>query len=549
MLKGIPGSPGYGSGIVVVKQERLIEPEFFKGCDPKKEIDRFRNAQATYSRQLEALIQNPGEAGEAAVEIFKAYKAILHDETFFSKAFERVKSDEINMEYAIRRECDAVVAQFESLDDPYIRERAADIENVCNKIISLMMGVERNVNIPENLKDVIIVASDLSPDETIEMDKSVLRGFVTEKGGATSHTVILAKTLGIPAITGVSGLLGSVSDGDHLLADAFLGTVVINPDARQKTSFEVSSSEFNLRQKKYAEGISRPAVTLDGYEICVNINTGDKNSIDTFSSDMCDGIGLLRTEFLYMDRSDYPDEETQYEVYSGLAIKAKGKEVIIRTLDIGGDKQVGYMNLPVEENPFLGCRAIRLCFSRRDIFHTQLRAILRASNHGMVKIMFPMIVNIEELREAKACVKKAKESLREEGKGFNENIPIGIMIETPAAVLISDRLANESDFLSIGSNDLIGYLTATDRMNENVQYLYDSANLAVLNAIKITAKSAEAAGIPWGICGEVASEDRMVPLWVALGVSELSVAPSMVGRIKHLISLNSRNFNPYIRKS
>lgn len=540
MLKGVSGSPGYGSGIAVVLRDGLRELKKHSGCDHEREVERFRDAQAAYSKQLDMLIQNPGAAGETAIEILNAYKAILHDEAFFKKALERSKSERMNMEYAIRSECSAVVAQFEALDDPYMRERAADIENVCNEIIRRMLGIEQNFNLPSELSDVIVVAPDLSPAETIKMDKTVLRGLVTEKGGATSHTVILAKALGIPAITGVKNAVDTVKDGDYLLLDAYAGTVTINPEARQQEGFLSFAKRFNERQSEYAEGSSKPAVTLDGHKVDININAGDSMSVEAFNADTCDGVGLLRTEFMYMERNDYPDEGTQYELYGKLAERACGKEVIIRTLDIGGDKRIDYMNLPVEDNPFLGCRAIRFCFDRRDVFHTQLRAILRASVRGNVKIMFPMIVSIEELREAKDCVERAKESLLKEGVRFNDSIPVGIMVETPAAALISDQLAREADFFSIGSNDLIGYITATDRMNEKVHYLYNSANNAVLRAIRMAAENACAAGIPWGICGEAASEDRLIPMWVGLGVSELSVAPYAVGRVKHLIRQMNR---------
>jgi phosphotransferase system enzyme I (PtsI) len=369
----------------------------------------------------------------------------------------------------------------------------------------------------------------------MKMDKNVLRGFVTEKGGATSHTVILAKSLGIPAIVGVSGALDAIADGDTLLLDAFLGTVTIDPDDSSSSDFNVLYDSYEKQMRQNAEAASMPAITKDGFHVDVNVNTGDTEGIKSLDWSKCDGVGLLRTEFLYMASDDYPDEETQFTVYSELAGNANGKEVIIRTLDIGGDKQAGYMDLPVENNPFLGYRAIRICLDRRDVFHTQLRAILRASAFGNVKIMFPMIVSSEELRDAKKCVEDAKVSLRKENKDFREDIPVGIMVETPAAVLISEHLARDADFFSIGSNDLIQYTTATDRMNEQVQNLYESCNPAVLRAICIVAHNANEAEIPWGICGEVGSDTRLIPLWVTLGVSELSVAPSTVGRVKALI--------------
>ena len=533
---GICGSVGYGSGVAALKPVSNTEVPKYIINDCTAEVERFRNAQTLCEERINKLLGDTENHEENSLDIMKAYRMILRDESFFKKALNRLEPEKLNIEYLVYDECQKVVIKFEALNDPYLRERATDIENVCNELIDVMLGREIKLKIDASIGDnIIIVADDLTPSETITMDKTLVSAIVTERGGKTSHTVILAKTLGIPAIVGLKGVTGSVSDGDLLLVDAFRGAIIINPDKECKSEFMALSKDYNNKIKQYAKSSGEPAITLDGRKIDVNINTGDKESISSFDANKCDGIGLLRTEFLYMNRNDYPDEDTQFAVYRDLAGRAEGKQVIIRTLDIGGDKQVRYLDLPKEDNPVLGYRAIRLCLTRPDVFHTQLRAILRASNFGNVKIMFPMIVNVEELRQARVCMNKAKESLRQDGILFNEDIPTGIMIETPAAVLICDKLALESDFFSVGSNDLIQYITATDRMNENVQYLHDSYNLSVLKAIKIVAESAQSAGIPWGICGEVASEEKLIPLWVALGVSELSVPPGIVGRIKHLI--------------
>ncbi len=535
-IQGIGGSKGYSIGTAVVKQVVAVEPPKFTVSDYAAEEARFRKAQdecEAHLKQVQA--ESAASIGEEAAEIFGAYLIILRDEAFFKKALNRFASEGINMEYLIYDECQKVVSMFAAMDDPYLQERAVDIENVCNEIIRTMLGIKHEFTMDAAIKDMIVVADDLTPAETVKMDKSRLRGFVTEKGGVTSHTVILAKALGIPAIVGVQGALETITDKDKLMLDAFTGTVTINPDEQTTTEFQKLCDQQKAQQEVYLQSAGQPAQTLDGFHVDVLVNSGDTDSIKAFDADKCDGVGLFRTEFLYMDHSDYPDEETQYNAYRHMAEQAQGKEVIIRTLDIGGDKQIAYMNFPKEENPFLGYRAIRLCLDRKEVFHTQLRAILRASAHGNIKIMFPMIVNLGELRAAKQCVEKAKRSLEQEGLAFNPNVPVGIMVETPAAVFISDTLAKEADFFSIGSNDLIQYVTATDRMNERVQHLYDSCNLSVLRAIRMVANSARAASIPWGICGEVGSEDRLVPVWVALGVSELSVVPSQVGRVKHLI--------------
>jgi len=540
ILRGISGCVGYSSGVAAVNRRTAPKPEKHTITDPASEESRFRTAQAACKKHLNSLLDDTAENDEAK-EIIVAYLEILNDEAFFKKVLKRLDTDLVNIEYLIYDECQAVMKKFTAIDDPYLKDRAADIENVCNDLIHSLLGQESDFKPKAKTgEDIIVVAEDLTPAETMKLDKNILRGFVTEKGGATSHTVILAKSLGIPAIVGVKGALDAVSDGNMLLLDATNGIVTIEPDSDSLSAFNNIRQTYEEKIKKYAESVAMDAVTKDGHQVFVNVNKGDTESIKSFDSNACDGVGLLRTEFLYMDSDDYPDEEAQFTAYRELAVKANGKEVIIRTLDIGGDKQLGYMDLPKEDNPFLGYRAIRLCLDRRDVFHTQLRAILRASAFGNVKIMFPMIVNSEELIEAKRCVEKAKQSLRQDNIEFNEDIPVGIMIETPAAVLVSEQLAKESDFFSIGSNDLIQYVTASDRMNERVQNIYDSCNPSVLRAICIVAHNAKDASIPWGICGEVASEDRLIPLWTALGVSELSVSPSMVGKVKSIVRLVDR---------
>lgn len=536
-LNGISGSKGYASGTAVVKRDSPTVPERYETRDHAAEEERFRKARSVCRARFTELEERAAhDIGPSEAEIFGAYRMILDDDAFFQKALSRSKSESVNIEYAIYEECRGVVALFEEMDDPYLKERGTDIENVCGEVIACLSGAGGDFAVEAgSVSDVIVVARDLTPAETVKMDKARIRGFVTERGGMTSHTVILAKALGIPAIVGAEGLMGEIAGGERLIVDAYEGTVMVDPDEATLSAFEEKHEREKKLAVEYALSAGKPAQTIDGFHIDVLVNTGDADSIKAFDAEKCDGIGLLRTEFVYMGREDYPDEDAQYEVYRDIASRASGKEVIIRTLDIGGDKQLAYMGIPKEDNPFLGYRAIRLCLDRPEVFQTQLRAMLRASSHGCVKVMFPMIVTAEELRKARECVELAKESLRGRGLPFDENIPVGIMIETPAAALLSDQLAEEADFFSIGSNDLIQYVTATDRMNERVQYLYDSCNLSVLRAIRMVAENAAGAGIPWGICGEVASDELLLPVWVALGVTELSVAPSQAGKIKSLI--------------
>ncbi|MCL2217515.1 MAG: phosphoenolpyruvate--protein phosphotransferase [Defluviitaleaceae bacterium] len=548
ILLGICGSPGYASGTAVIKSDDNFELSPYKTREHDKEIAKFRAAQDSYDKELTSLIaSSEKELGAESAEIFEAYKVILHDEAFFKKSIDRLTTESISLAYLIDDECRKVCAMFAGMDDPYLRERAEDIENVCTKLCRKMMGCESDfASEIASVGDAVVVAENLTPEETVKMDKSRLRAFVVEKGGATSHAAILAKALGIPAVMGVAEATARIKKNNMLLVCAHEATVTVNPDKAQLAAFEVLREKQNNRRRIYEESITLSADTLDGFHVDVNLNVGDMDSIKNFSSATCDGVGLFRTEFLYMSHRDYPDEETQFAAYKNIAQKAEGKEVIIRTLDIGGDKYLEYMNLPDEDNPFLGYRAIRICLDRADVFQTQLRAILRASAFGNVKIMFPMIVNLEELRAAKECVENAKLSLKNEGIPYREDIPVGIMVETPAAVLLSDILAAECDFFSVGSNDLIQYTTASDRMNDKVQHLYDNCNISVLRAIQITARNAAKHSIPWGICGEVASDARLVPLWVAMGVSELSVSSAaQVGHVKYIIrNLNREEVTP-----
>lgn len=505
--------------------------------DSEKEVERFKKVQKEYAEELESLYRETlKHTGEDAAKIFKAYHDIVSDNAFFNKPIRSVREEHLAIDYVIDREKQAVCAKFSTMPDPYLKERGDDIRNVCDEVIRRLNGVE---TIQEQIRGIdkpfILVAETLTPEDTVKIDKTFLRGFVTEQGGVTSHVVILAKTLGIPAVVGVAGIVSEIGQGQALYINGDEGYAIAEPDEAFIQNFQREKNELENKKKLYTAMEGQPAFTADGRRVIVCINSGDKESRKNFHAETCDGIGLFRTEFLFMNQRDYPEEETQYQVYREAAERAQGKEVIIRTLDIGGDKQLDYMGLPKENNPFLGYRAIRICLDRKEIFLIQLRAILRASAFGKVKIMFPMIVTLEELRGAKQMVQNAKEQLRMAQIPFQEDIPMGIMIETPASVLISDKLAKESNFFSIGTNDLIQYVTATDRMNEKVQSLYDPCNLSVLRAIAQVIENAHHAGIPVGMCGEAASDGRLTPLLLAMGLDEFSVVPSQVGRIKYLI--------------
>lgn len=533
---GLGGAKGQELMKAVVFERKQAQVEKHTIENPEEEIARFEQIRKEYDFDLGVLYEKTKVSlDESSAGIFKAYAEIVNDDFFFKKPLKMVREENVNIDYAIELEKERVSQKFAKMDDPYMKERATDITNVCDELIRRLNGITGD-NVLQTIKEpFLVVAEDLTPEDTVRIDKTYLGGFITEKGGITSHAVILAKTLGIPAVVGTQGIMQGVETGDMLYINGNEGYALVNPDEHFSKLFMQERAKLEEEKQLYNQMAGAPAVSKDGREVLVCINSGDSDSIGTFNSEACDGIGLFRTEFLFMGQHDYPSEELQFDTYKNIAEKANGKEVIIRTLDIGGDKQLDYMDIPEESNPFLGYRAIRICLDRKEMFQTQLRAILRASAFGYIKIMFPMIVTCEEFLQAKAAVEEAKASLKAQSIAFDEGIKVGIMVETPASVFISDQLAKHVDFFSIGTNDLIQYITATDRMNEKVQYLYDPCNLSVLRAIRQVIQNAHAAGIPVGMCGEMASDERLTPLLFGMGLDEFSMVPSQVGRVKYMI--------------
>ncbi len=535
-LYGIGGIPGCARGTAVIKPARTITVVRRSTEDPEAECARLSRAREAAVAHAEACYESAlAEIGEDSAKIFRAYREILSDDAFFSVVEERVRAEGVCIDSVLEEEKQNIAAVFAQQDDPYLRERGTDIENVCNELLAALYGGEEPFTLPEG-DSLVVFADDLTPTDTLKLDKARLAGFVTERGGATSHTAILAKTLGIPAILGLEGVLGQVSGGETALLYGEEGRLILSPDGEALAQFRADRERHARRGARLAAAALAPALAPDGRTVHICSNLGEADSAQAFDGAICDGVGLLRTEFLYMRCEHYPTEEEQFSFYRDMALATGEKALIIRTLDIGGDKQAPYMDLPCEDNPFLGCRAIRLCLERRDVFQTQLRAILRATPFGNVKIMFPMIVTLEELLEAKAVLAQAMDELEAEGTPFRREVEVGIMVETPAAAVLSDVLARHADFFSIGANDLIQYTTATDRMNQRLQYLYTSSNLSVLRLIRVVCKNAHAAGIPVGICGEAACEIPLLPLWLAFGVDELSMAPSQIGLVKHHIA-------------
>jgi len=542
-IKGLGGAPGCAGGRAVVLRGGKLSLEKKTVSDPAAEVESMESGRRSYNEALQKLAEDSRTAhGDESAAIFEAYQEIIQDDVFFGQVKEIILSESVCASYAIETKRAEIEAVFSAVDDDYLKARAVDINNVCRELVGTLQGITTGDPF-ENVQgsELVIFAEDLTPADTVRLDRTRLKGMVTERGGVTSHTVILAKALGIPAVVGCGPVLDKVKDGESVLVDGAAGLITLSPDADQLLAFSSKSDRAANLKRLYDACRTQPAITRDGVTMRVNVNSGDKESIQSFHAAECDGVGLFRTEFLYMGQKDYPSEQFQFEIYKDMAVRTEGKELIIRTLDIGGDKQLDYMDMPVESNPFLGYRAIRLCLDRIEVFKTQLRAILRASAFGNIKIMFPMIVNLEELLRAKALVQECMVELKAEGLAFNTEIALGIMVETPAAVLLSDVLAKHCDFFSIGSNDLIQYTTATDRMNERVQYLYDDCNISVLRAIRMVCENAHAGGIEVGICGETASEPRLIPLWCALGVDELSVAPALVGRTKFLVTQLSKS--------
>ena len=550
-IKGLPGAPGCVAGTAVIFTARSISLERKSVADPQAEIRAMEAARKRYEKTLSGLAAgSEGEVTPEQTAIFDAYREILQDDVFFGAVRELIAKESVCASFAIEQKRAETEAMFFGMEDEYLKARAADINNVCRELMAEIQGISSGDPFAGvEGRELVVFAEDLTPADTVRLGRARLAGMVTERGGITSHTVILAKALGIPAVVGTGPVLDKVHTGDRVLVDGAAGTVIAQADEAAVQAFMKKKEKADRQKALFDACRTAPARSRDGVDLRVNINSGDSESIRTFNAAGCDGVGLFRTEFLYMGQTDYPSEEFQFEAYRDMAVRTEGKELIIRTLDIGGDKQLDYMDLPKENNPFLGYRAIRLCLDRTEVFRTQLRAILRASAFGGVKIMFPMIVNLEELLRARELLEEAKAELDARGAAYNREVSVGIMVETPAAVLLSDQLARHCDFFSVGSNDLIQYTTATDRQNERVQNLYDSCNISFLRAVRMACDSAHRAGIPIGICGETASEPRLIPLWTAMGIDELSVAPGLVGRTKYLYSQLSRKaLQPVLEK-
>ena len=538
MLRGIPASQGVSRSRVVVLDRTRINPAKWGivGADRAKEEERLKASLADTLSQIVAMQDRLREAmGAKEALIFDSHLLVLEDPMLLEEVSRFIREDLVSAEYAFYSASEKYANALANVEDAYLSERAADVRDVTQRVLANLMGRPTCAGLADLAEPCIVVTHDLTPSDTAMMDSAKVLGFVTEVGSRTSHTAILARSLRIPAVLGLGGTIGELKSGQSVLIDGFNGFVVIEPS--DQTLFEYG--QLVDRQASIEESLEvihdDAAETKDGHRIILSANIELATDVEGVLQSGATGVGLFRTEFLFINRSDLPDEEEQFAAYRRVAESLAPDSVIIRTLDLGGDKLLSHVNVAEEMNPFLGWRAIRLCLEEKDLFRTQLRAILRASVFGDLKIMYPMVSGVEELEAANVLLDECRAQLRAEGTAFADAIEIGVMIETPSAAMIADSLAKRVQFFSIGTNDLIQYTLAVDRLNEKIAHLYEPTHPGILRLIKATVDAGQAHGIWTGVCGEMASDLAVVPLLLGLGVAELSVTPSMVPRVKMLI--------------
>lgn len=511
---------------VIQKGEQKIKRT--KVHDTIMEIERFRQAKEKGKQQLAELYDKAlGEVGASGAAIFEVHQMMLDDGDYLESVENIISTQEVNAEYAIATTCDNFVQIFSSMEDNYMRERAADIKDISERVITILLGGDKS-NSLNGTEPVIIVAEDLAPSETVQLDKDKVLAFVTVQGSVNSHTAILAKTMNIPALVSTDISLYNPLDGKMAIVDGFTGKFYIEPDNDTLEEMKLKLDKLNQERALLQELKGKDNITLDGQKVMVYANIGNVSDLAAVMKNDAGGIGLFRSEFLYLEKDNYPTEEEQFMAYKTVAETMAGKRVIIRTLDIGADKQASYFNMEEEENPALGYRAIRICLTEKNIFKTQLRAIFRAGVYGRIAIMYPMITSVEEIKQIKEIIQEVKEELETENIPYAHDIEQGIMIETPAAVMISDLLAKEVDFFSIGTNDLTQYTLAIDRQNQKLDTFYNPHHKAILRMIGLVTKHAHENGIWVGICGELGSDLELTETFLALGIDELSVSPSRI---------------------
>jgi len=538
IYRGIPVSAGVCRGkVLLLHQARhVIARRELPAAGIEAEVKRFEQSLVRTRQQITEVQRRVSQTMSSnEADIFDAHLLMLEDRVLIEEVIKIIREQKANADYAFHTAADRYIAVLETVQDEYLRERAADLRDLTGRVLDNLLEVKDAFDLKHLTEPCILVGHDLSPSMTAQLDKKYVLGFVTDIGGKTSHTAILARSLDIPAVVGAQNISEELETGDYALLDGYNGTVIVNPT--DQTLFEygqLAKIKASL-DEKLREVQHQPAVTLDGKAIHLSANIEDQNDIEAVLAHGAEGVGLFRTEFLFINRDRLPTEEEQYAVYRQVAAALKPQPVIIRTLDLGGDKFASHLQLAQEMNPFLGWRAIRFCLAQPEMFRAQLRAILRASAEGNIKMMYPMISGLDELNRANAHVEECKAELRAENIPFAENLEIGAMIEIPSAVLIADTLAKRAKFFSIGSNDLIQYTLAADRTNEKVSHLYEPTHPAILRLIKMTVDAAHANGIWAGVCGEIAGDPILTPLLLGLGVDELSAAPAVLDQVKYII--------------
>ena len=541
MISGIPASPGivFGKALVLKEEKIVLDTEKIKDDQIDAEVALFYAVVEAAVDQFTAIKDREFQSlGEEKAAIFEGHLMILEDEELEQEIIEYLRSHKVNAGVAASKIIDQQVEMLSEIDDEYLKERAGDIRDIGNRLIKNILGM-KVVDLGEIDEEAILVAYDLTPSETAQLNLDKVLGFITDIGGRTSHTSIMARSLELPAIVGTNDVTEKVKTGDYLILDAINNVVYVNPSREDIERLKKLEAQLAEEKAELAKLKDLPALTLDGHRVDVVANIGTIRDCEGADRNGTEGVGLYRTEFLFMDRDQLPSEEEQFIAYKEVVEAMNGRIVILRTMDIGGDKELPYLDLPKEMNPFLGWRAIRIAFDRRQILHDQLRAVLRASAFGKLAVMFPMIISVEEIRELKSEIEVLKQELRDEGKAFDENIQIGVMVETPAAAVNARFLAKEVDFFSIGTNDLTQYTLAVDRGNEMISHLYNPLSPAVLNLIKQVIDASHAEGKWTGMCGELAGDEKATLLLLGMGLDEFSMSAISIPRIKKLI----RNVN------
>ncbi|MDZ7277744.1 phosphoenolpyruvate-protein phosphotransferase PtsI [Pantoea eucrina] len=537
MISGILASPGiaFGKALLLIEDEIVINRKKITDDQVEQEVQRFLDGRSKAAEQLEAIRIKAGETfGEEKAAIFEGHIMLLEDEELEQEIIDLIKKDRLTADAAAHSVVDGQAKALEELDDEYLKERAADVRDIGKRLLQNILGLHI-VDLSAIAEESILVAKDLTPSETAQLNLKKVLGFITDLGGRTSHTSIMARSLELPAIVGTGNVTSTVKNGDFLILDGVNNKIYVNPAEDVLEELKAIQAQYLSEKHELAKLKDLPAITLDGHQVEVCANIGTVRDVAGAERNGAEGVGLYRTEFLFMDRDSLPTEEEQFQAYKAVAEAVGAQAVIVRTMDIGGDKDLPYMNLPKEENPFLGWRAIRIAMDRKEILHAQLRAILRASAFGKLRIMFPMIISVEEVRTLKGELETLKAQLREEGKAFDETIEVGIMVETPASAVIAHHLAKEVDFFSIGTNDLTQYTLAVDRGNDLISHLYNPMTPSVLGLIKQVIDASHAEGKWTGMCGELAGDERATLLLLGMGLDEFSMSAISIPGIKKII--------------